>query len=655
MRVASYWASLGFRVDQKELRKVDSTLKKLENKLKNFGRATNKHLKINLDIGKFTIDQKRLDRALGDALDAASPKVAFEVSRFVVNDRNLLAALLRAARRLPPLPPGPTPPPGPNPNPPRRDYIGAGGVAGFAARAYMPALALVGGGYGLAWSNKRNQEVVAARMQTEAVQQAYGGTKEQGTQTFEWLKSEADRIGFSYMDAAPDFNNLMSNLMGAGGSSEDAKTVFSGFAEYGRVNKLSNARQQLVFNALGQVAGKDKLQAEELTKQLGNSLPGAKSIFAEAYQRQTGGRLQGGEAIQALEAAMKKGLVRGDILKYAAQVASEMAKPGLTAAQQASQAEQNRARNERDNLVGKASEAGLEKGWARIWKSLTIAMKESVPLVESLGRGFNELSKYASFAILLPQSFKRAFEGRDSWVADQLGAKNIQLIKDWYGGISDINTEIKTLLGTAVEGWRLYFQEFGDEWLALLTGIQGVLLYSLKAINAALAGEGGKAADYMAAAVASATGKSREEAEAIANGVSPPMGVGEVATGVKDVLSYTPVGYVADKYMSGYEWLGEKIGVTSWAKLFGGLMDKGLSDGDRASIDYQREMAMSREQFKASQNNQVNINSGAIVINANTSDPEALSEVLMSKLKDQSNYLITGQYTEALVHFPEGG
>ena len=298
------------------------------------------------------------------------------------------------------------------------------------------------------------------------------------------------------------------------------------------------------------------------------------------------------------------------------------------------------------------AKGGGDAGFARLFNSLATALKEASPAVDAMAKGFNEISKYTSFAMLLPQSFKRAFEGRDSWVADQLGQQNIQLIKDWYNGVGEITSEIKTLLSTAVEGWRLYFKEFGDEWLGLLTGIQGVLLYSLKAINAALAGEGGQASNYLAAAVASGAGKSRQEAEAIATGTAPGLGITDAAGGL---LDKTPVGMVYDKYTSGYEYLADKTGLGGWWDNFTSLMGrKKPSDGDRASVDYQREMAMSREKFKASQNNQVNIQSGAIVINANTSDPEALSDILMSKLKESSKILLTGQYTETLVSFPQG-
>lgn len=718
MMIASYWASLGFRIDQKELRKVDSTLKTLETKLSKFSKKLEKSLLLNIKI-----DQRQLNSTLGNALDKASNSVVFEISRFSVNQRNMQAALLRASRSSGQ---------GGTYSGPRgaiasdrdamfkylqgrangggqtaglgsntyitqtrslspqewnrreqvkneewnrrraeiradeaarraargsrssggREMLGAGGAGGLAARAYAPAIALAAGAYGVGWLNKRNQEVQSAELGANAVVQ--GG---RGAEAMAWLKAEADRIGFDWLQLTPSFTGFMGAAQGTMGY-EGSLNTFKAFNEFATSRHAPTEARKKALYGLQQMASMPNLMSQELFLQVGEAqgFGEVPMLFAQAYAEKMNSSLTGKEALYALKTAMKRGDVKtADVLPRVTELLSQKAAPTLAMSAKSSMSEQSRYNNALNEQVVRANKAGVETGYARLFRAFTDAMKESTPVVEGLAKTFDEISKYVSFAILLPQSFKRAFEGRDSWVADQLGAKNIQLIKDWYGGISDINTEIKTLLGTAVEGWRLYFQEFGDEWLALLTGIQGVLLYSLKAINAALAGEGGKASNYMAAAVASATGKSREEAEAIANGVSPPMGVGEVATGVKDVLSYTPVGYVADKYMSGYEWLGEKTGVTSWAKRFGVLMDKGLSDGDRASVDYQREMAMSREQFKASQNNQVNINSGAIVINANTSDPEALSEILMSKLKDQSNYLITGQYTEALVHFPEGG
>lgn len=455
MKIAEYFAEFSIRPDRNSIRRVDSELKKLENKLRGFG----KNSTIKLKLSGFNVDQPALRLALGNSLDIASKSVAFEISKFVVNDRNLQAALLRAARRLPPLPPGPNPPPlpprpGPYPPDSRRGSGAASGfIGGGVARLYSPALALAFGGYGLAKLNKRNQEVVAAQLQTQAVlsgnAQQLGITPEQATEqgkeSFQFLRKTANRVGFNYLDASGDYNILTSNLLGSGGTVAQAQNIFKGFAEYGRVNKLSPARQKLVFNALSQIAGKDKLQAEELTKQLGNSLPGAKDIFAQAYQKQIGGNLTGSKAIIALEAAMKKGLVRGNILNPAAAIASQKSQAGLEKASEASQAEQQRYQNSVNDLAVVASDAGIEEGFARIFRTLAVGLDESNGLVRILAEGFNDATKWADDLLLWPQSFVRALEGRDSLVADWLGKDDTEQLRADWKDIKQIFTDISAL------------------------------------------------------------------------------------------------------------------------------------------------------------------------------------------------------------------
>lgn len=274
MKVAEYFAEFSVRPDRASFKRVEDEANKLALKLKNLDRGS-----FSFNIGRFKIDQAALNLALGKSLDLASKSVPFEISKFVVNDRNLLAALLRAARRLPPAPPGggppgpyppyPPHPPRPGPYPPApgpgsRAYRSAGLMGGGLSNLYAPALALGLGGYGLSELNQRNQQVVSAQLQSQAVVQQAGGTAQQGTDSFEWLKKQGNRIGFNYLDAAPDYNKLLSGLTGAGMSVEEGQGVFKGFSELSRVNKLDRVQQQRVFRALSQVAGKDKLQSEEL-------------------------------------------------------------------------------------------------------------------------------------------------------------------------------------------------------------------------------------------------------------------------------------------------------------------------------------------------------------------------------------------------------
>ncbi|MCY1447882.1 hypothetical protein D9M71_645230 [compost metagenome] len=131
---------------------------------------------------------------------------------------------------------------------------------------------MAAGGYGLGALNKRNQEVVSAQLQSQAVVEQAGGTSTQGQESFQYLRNEGQRIGFNFLDASGDYNKLISGLTGSGIGLKESQKVFSGFAELARVNKLDKTTQNRLFRALSQVAGKGKLQSEELTGQIARIL-----------------------------------------------------------------------------------------------------------------------------------------------------------------------------------------------------------------------------------------------------------------------------------------------------------------------------------------------------------------------------------------------
>lgn len=436
--IAEYISKVGVSVDMAQLHKVDRYLKLIDAKMKRH--AQKSQMSTTLRFSNFAVDNTRLRSVLQRATDNASRAVVVPFTNFAIDrqalTRNLAMAVRQAvavANREMNLRPHVNRPHGGTVN--GRHMTGAGIAGGVASRLWGPAIALGTGGYGLSQLNQRNQQVVAAQLQTQAVIQGYGGTAQQGKDSFAWLRQQANRVGFNYLDATGDYNALTSNLMGAGGSLKDAQNIFKGFSEYGRVNKLTPAKQKLVFNALSQIAGKDKLQSEELTKQLGNSLPGAKDIFAQAYQQQLKasgkgkGNLTGSEAIIALENAMKKGQVRGNILTIAADIASRKSEKGLVAAQQASQAEQARFQNAVSDMSVLASKSGVEEGFARLFRTLSTGLNDNTNLVQNLAEGFNQATVEFSKLALIPQSFSRALDGKQSQVTDWLGADKINQYK----------------------------------------------------------------------------------------------------------------------------------------------------------------------------------------------------------------------------------
>lgn len=669
MEIARYWAALGFKVDQKEIKKVDSTLKQLEKRLKNFGKLSDKNLNITVSINKFTVDNKKLNTILGNALDQASSKVTFEISKFSVNRAALQATMQRAMRgsvsmNMPSKQASATqqsqstsrPAPRSAASNNRANYLHAGGATGAFMRYGAASLPLIGGVYGASALNTANQDLVNANISAESV---LGGRSKE---LLDRLSERSNYMGINYADTLPQFTKFMASSMPLMGVDSSQQT-FESFMQFGRTRGASKVSMNRALTAVGQMSAKGQVMAEELKGQLGDAAGFGEvpQLFAEAYQIQTGGNLTGAKARAALMDAMQNGQVKtADILPLVAKLMDELSKGGIEKARMSSSAQQMRAENAisgRGGLLQTFSESGGETGFARLWSSFAVAMKEAKPTVESLAKAFNEISKYTSFAMLLPQSFKRAFEGRDSWVADALGEQNTATAKALYEGMKELGGEITKTLGMAVDGWKMIFAEFGDEMLSFVNGIKNFFLYTFKAINAMLSGDLTGANNASNALRATLAGSSQEDIDKIAKGEGKAPTLLETAQGAgKTWLEYTPPALMANVVGDVYSAAGEKTGLTQlWERINDPRFK--LSDGDRASVDYQREMSMSKEQYKSSQNNstQLNIQPGAIVINANTDDPQTLSDTLMNTLREQTKVMFTGQYDNALLAFPQGG
>lgn len=96
------------------------------------------------------------------------------------------------------------------------------------------------------------------------------------------LNSEASRLGVSFNVLSDNFSKFLLSGQQAGLETEQLRTIFRQVSEAGRVLKLSNDQIAGTFTALTQIAGKGTLQMEELRQQLGDRLPGAVGLLANA-------------------------------------------------------------------------------------------------------------------------------------------------------------------------------------------------------------------------------------------------------------------------------------------------------------------------------------------------------------------------------------
>jgi hypothetical protein len=268
--IARYFASMSIQIDKKSIALVDTTLNRLQQKLKNFGKFTDKHLKINFDVGKFTVDQRKLNMVLGDALDKASFKTTFEVSRFSVNQRNLQASMQRAMRGMGSVQVNTRGSVGASGQTPqaresrsaasfgRANYLHAGGAAGAFARYGAASLPFIGGVYGLSRANTISQELQANELALKAVA---GEDKAAGYR--EYLNSLGNRLGMTTRDLQPGFTQYLASAQGTALEPTIQKD-FSNFTQYGAVMGLDPEQMKGSLKAITQMVSKQQIYAEEL-------------------------------------------------------------------------------------------------------------------------------------------------------------------------------------------------------------------------------------------------------------------------------------------------------------------------------------------------------------------------------------------------------
>lgn len=184
------------------------------------------------------------------------------------------------------------------------------------------------------------------------------------------------------------------------------------------------------------------------------------SIFGQAYQEMTGGNLTGQAAIAAIMEAIPKGNVKSaEILPLVARIMRERAAPKLDVAMKTSQAQQARFQNMTADMAILASNSGLESGFSRLFRALADGLREAGPMIESLSRGFDDLTKGVSSALLVVQSFQRFFQGRDSAIGDMLfpTEENREKAFIWLEATKNAFSAIGDLITMAADGWKMLF------------------------------------------------------------------------------------------------------------------------------------------------------------------------------------------------------
>lgn len=138
--------------------------------------------------------------------------------------------------------------------------------------------------------------------QTNATLTAVFGNTGQAAKQIQFLNEEAQRTGLTLSALRQSYATFSASALLAGQSAASVQKIFADVNTTATTLHLSTDQVNGVFLALSQMFNKGKVQAEELTKQLSQTLPGITNQTAKAL----------GLSAAELGDAMKKGLISAD-------------------------------------------------------------------------------------------------------------------------------------------------------------------------------------------------------------------------------------------------------------------------------------------------------------------------------------------------------
>lgn len=210
--------------------------------------------------------------------------------------------------------------------------------------------------------------------------------KDQKAQAKEWkyMTELADALGIEIESIAESYTKFAVSAKAVGLDMNQTKLMFEGVAKAGRVFHLSKDDMNGVFKALEQMLSKGQVYAEELRGQLGERLPGAVAMFAQAT----------GRTMPEFMKAMEEGKVTGrEVVNFAWENAKAI-DAQLAAATKGVDAMEARAHNAMNKFKLAVADSGFVESYVRMLESLATFLQSNKgqEAAAKLGEAFSALA-----------------------------------------------------------------------------------------------------------------------------------------------------------------------------------------------------------------------------------------------------------------------
>lgn len=179
-------------------------------------------------------------------------------------------------------------------------------------------------GLGLAFSIGTFVNAGIAFEQIDNTLKAVTGSSEAAAKEFQFVSSEAERLGLNLQFTAAEYSKLTAASKGTALQGQATREIFIAVSEAAVVLGLSAAQQGGALTAIQQIISKGTVSAEELRGQLGERLPGAFQIAARAMNVTT----------QELGKLLEQGALASDVFlpRFAAELRKTFGKDVTEAA-----------------------------------------------------------------------------------------------------------------------------------------------------------------------------------------------------------------------------------------------------------------------------------------------------------------------------------
>lgn len=247
------------------------------------------------------------------------------------------------------------------------------------------ALSAMGGALSLGAVGAMTKSFIDAGLQVEKLNKLFSaaaGSANLGSREFDYIRNLSEKMGLSIQDTAQSYGKFMAAIRGTTLEGEAGRKVFESVSGASTALGLSADETSGIFNALQQMMSKGKVQAEELRGQLGERLPGAFKMAADAM----------GVTTSQLDKMLKDGTVlASDLLPKLASQLDKVYGNAATEGAKSAGAEINRLNNALFETSATAGAALIP-----VFTDVVKAIKPALEMFQSFIGGFQMLSVEAA-------------------------------------------------------------------------------------------------------------------------------------------------------------------------------------------------------------------------------------------------------------------